>query len=90
MIVTKFIEDYAPSPEQNWKAGDVVELSEDVAAHCIKRRKAIAVNGEIPTPPVPKAPDSSLTDRAEARHQARRRPVTVTGYNTLFERGDDE
>jgi hypothetical protein len=77
------------------------DVRDDTARHWIIRRKAVAVNGEISSPPKPPAPPSGLSDKTEERHNDKQRLKNVStsadlgkkpadnSPNAAFSRGED-
>lgn len=100
MIKVKFLEDCAPKngSGESFKEGQEIEMPYASAQHWIKRRKALAVGGEIMPPTAPPQADTDVSDAAEERAEERaekrrgRKPSAVSGHesvNEAFATGDD-
>ena len=78
-----------------FKEGSVHDLPEPSARRWIVRRKAVAVNGEIPSPPDPPPAPSNLSDKAEKRHGERLKTVSTSAdmkgksANDAFAKGEE-
>ena len=66
------------SIKRSYEKGKEYYVDESSARHWIVRRKAVAVNGEIASPPAPPAPPSDLSDKAEKRHGERLKAVSTS------------
>lgn len=96
MIKVKFLEDCAPKNGSGefFEKGLEIEMPYASAQHWIKRRKAVAVGGEIAPPPTPPEANTDVSDAAEKRAEKRsgRKPSAVSGHdsaNETFATGDD-
>lgn len=96
MIKIKFIETCAPKngSGESFTEGQEIEMPYASAQHWIKRRKALAVGGEITPPPSIPAPNTKVSDAAAEREEKRRgrKPSVVSGHDSVnenFASGDD-